>query len=113
MLGRARGIDITGLTTPAEYGGFDADKPTYALVNEELAYGSLAVATALSVHCLATSCIAQFGSKAVQDDWLPEMVDGRPVGAFASRSHRPDRTRGRTPRVRREATSTSSTARSG
>jgi len=76
-------IDITGLTTPAEYGGFDADKPTYALVNEELAYGSLAVATALSVHCLATSCIAQFGSEAVQDDWLPEMVDGRPVGAFA------------------------------
>jgi alkylation response protein AidB-like acyl-CoA dehydrogenase len=76
-------IDITGLTTPAEYGGFDADKLTYALVNEELAYGSLAVATALSVHCLATSCIAQFGSEAVKDDWLPEMVNGRPVGAFA------------------------------
>jgi alkylation response protein AidB-like acyl-CoA dehydrogenase len=76
-------IDITGLTTPAEYGGFDTDKPTYALVNEELAYGSLAVATALSVHCLATSCIAQFGSEAVQDDWLPDMANGRPVGAFA------------------------------
>ncbi len=83
MLGRARGYRHHWLTTPAEYGGFDADKPTYALVNEELAYGSLAVATALSVHCLATSCIAQFGSKAVQDDWLPDMADGRPVGAFA------------------------------
>ncbi|MDT3435331.1 acyl-CoA dehydrogenase family protein [Haloarcula sp. 1CSR25-25] len=76
-------IDITGLTTPTEHGGFDAEETTYALVNEELAYGSLAVATALSVHCLATSCIAQFGSAAVQEDWLPEMVDGRPVGAFA------------------------------
>ena len=76
-------IGVTGLTTPAEYGGFDAEETTYALVNEELAYGSLAVATALSVHCLATSCIAQFGSAAVRDDWLPEMVDGRPVGAFA------------------------------
>ena len=76
-------LDLTGLTTPVEYGGYDADRVTYALVNEEVAYGALAVATALSVHCLATSCIAQFGSEAQKERWLPEMVDGRPVGAFA------------------------------
>jgi len=75
-------LDMTGLTVPEAYGGFDADRSTYAVVNEELAYGHLAVATALSVHCLATSCIANFGSEAVRDEWLPEMVDGRPVGAF-------------------------------
>ncbi|MBX0323307.1 acyl-CoA dehydrogenase family protein [Halomicroarcula sp. F13] len=80
---RLADVDLTGLTTPAEYGGFDADRRTYALVNEELAYGSLAVATALSVHCLATSCIAEFGDESVCEEWLPEMVDGRPVGAFA------------------------------
>jgi len=55
------GIDLTGLTVPAEYGGFAADRTTYAVVNEEVAYGQLAVATALSVHCLATSCIATSG----------------------------------------------------
>ncbi|MFC7209646.1 acyl-CoA dehydrogenase family protein [Natronoarchaeum sp. GCM10025321] len=76
-------LDLTGLTTPVEYGGYDADRVTYALVNEEVAYGALAVATALSVHCLATSCIAQFGSESQKKRWLPEMVDGRPVGAFA------------------------------
>ncbi|AEN05776.1 Butyryl-CoA dehydrogenase [halophilic archaeon DL31] len=75
-------LDITGLTVPEEYGGFDADSGTYAVVNEAVAYGHLAVATALSVHCLATSCIAEFGSDEVKDEWLPEMVDGRPVGAF-------------------------------
>jgi alkylation response protein AidB-like acyl-CoA dehydrogenase len=75
-------LDITGLTVPEEYGGFDADSGTYAVVNEAVAYGHLAVATALSVHCLATSCIAEFGSRDVKDEWLPEMVDGRPVGAF-------------------------------
>ncbi|QKY21010.1 acyl-CoA dehydrogenase family protein [Halolamina sp. CBA1230] len=75
-------LDLTGLTVPAEYGGFDADKTTYAVVNEAVAYGHLAVATALSVHCLATSCIAEFGSDDVKEEWLPEMVDGRPVGAF-------------------------------
>ncbi len=75
-------LDITGLTVPEEYGGFDADSGTYAVVNEAIAYGHLAVATALSVHCLATSCIAEFGSDEVKAEWLPEMVDGRPVGAF-------------------------------
>ena len=76
-------LDLTGLTVPEAYEGFDADRLTYALVNEEVAYGSLAVATALSVHCLATSCIAEFGDESVREQWLPEMVDGRPVGAFA------------------------------
>jgi alkylation response protein AidB-like acyl-CoA dehydrogenase len=76
-------LDLTGLTVPEAYGGFDADRLTYAVVNEEVAYGSLAVATALSVHCLATACIAEFGDESVREEWLPEMVDGRPVGAFA------------------------------
>ncbi|MFC7154406.1 acyl-CoA dehydrogenase family protein [Halomarina halobia] len=75
-------LDLTGLTVPEEYGGFDADALTYAVVNEEVAYGTLAVATALSVHCLATSCIAEFGDEEQRERWLPEMVSGRPVGAF-------------------------------
>jgi alkylation response protein AidB-like acyl-CoA dehydrogenase len=76
-------LDLTGLTVPEEYGGYDADQLTYSVVNEEVAYGTLSVATALSVHCLATSCIAAFGDDDQKERWLPEMVDGRPVGAFA------------------------------
>jgi alkylation response protein AidB-like acyl-CoA dehydrogenase len=76
-------LGLTGLTVPEAYGGFDADETTYAVVNEELAYGHLAVATALSVHCLATSCIAEFASEAQRERWLPEMATaGRPVGMF-------------------------------
>lgn len=76
-------LDLTGLTVPTEYGGIDVDELTYSIVNEELAAGHLAVATALSVHCLATSCIRTFGSEAHKEQWLPPMADGRPVGAFA------------------------------
>ncbi|MFB6183594.1 MAG: acyl-CoA dehydrogenase family protein [Haloarculaceae archaeon] len=76
-------LDMTGLTVPAEYGGYDADRVTYAVVSEQIAYGMLAVATALGVHWLATSCIATFGDDDQKARWLPEMVDGRPVGAFA------------------------------
>lgn len=76
-------LEVTGMTVPEEYGGLDVDRLTYSLVNEEVAYGMLSVATALSVHCLATSCIAEFGDEEQKERWLPEMVDGRPVGAFA------------------------------
>jgi len=76
-------IGLTAMTVPEEYGGIDVEGLTYAIANEEVAYGQLAVATALSVHCLATSCIAEFGDETRKERWLPEMVDGRPVGAFA------------------------------
>ncbi|PSQ36543.1 acyl-CoA dehydrogenase [Halobacteriales archaeon QS_9_70_65] len=76
-------IGLTAMTVPEEYGGLDVDGTTYAVCNEELAYGQLSVATALSVHCLATSCIAEFGDDDQKERWLPEMADGRPVGAFA------------------------------
>jgi len=76
-------LDLTGLTVPEEYGGLDVDDLTYSIVNEEVAYGMLAVATALSVHSLATSCLAEFGSDEQKERWLPEMATGRPVGAFA------------------------------
>ena len=75
-------MDLLSLTVPEEYGGYDADGLTYAIVNEELAYGTLAVATAASVQSLVTSCIATFGNEAQREEWLPEMASGRPVGAF-------------------------------
>ncbi|WP_411963877.1 acyl-CoA dehydrogenase family protein [Haloferax sp. YSMS24] len=76
-------LDLTGLTVPEEYGGFGADRTTYAVVNEEVAYGQLAVATALSVHCLATECISEFATDEQKEEWLPKMAQGRPVGMFA------------------------------
>ena len=76
-------LDLTAVAVPEAHGGLDADRMTQAVVVEELASASLAVSTALGVHWLATSCIAEFGDATVQDEWLPAMVDGRPVGAFA------------------------------
>ncbi|MFB6253031.1 MAG: acyl-CoA dehydrogenase family protein [Halobacteriaceae archaeon] len=76
-------LEMTAITVPETYGGLEVNKLTYSLINEEIAYGSLAIATALSVHCLATSCLAEFGSADQKEQWLPDMADGRPVGAFA------------------------------
>ncbi len=76
-------LGFAGLTVPEAYGGFDADEVTYSLINEEIARGHLSLATALSVHCLATSCLSEFGDETHREEWLPEMAEGRPVGAFA------------------------------
>jgi alkylation response protein AidB-like acyl-CoA dehydrogenase len=76
-------MGLTGLTVPERYGGEAADRTTQAVVTEAVAHGSLAVATALAVHCLTTACIASFGTESIRERWLPEMADGRPVGMFA------------------------------
>jgi acyl-CoA dehydrogenase len=76
-------LDLTGLAVPEEYGGFEADGVTASIVNEELGYGHLAVATALSVQHLAAACIRDFADEEIKEEWLPGMARGRPVGAFA------------------------------
>jgi len=76
-------LGMTAMTVPEEYGGLDLEMVTYSIVNEEIARAILAVSTALSVHGLATSCIAEFGDEDQKEAWLPDMAEGRPVGAFA------------------------------
>jgi len=76
-------LDLTAMTVPEAHGGLDVDRRTYAVISEAVAEGSLAVATALGVHALATACLGTFGSTAQAERWLPAMAKGRPVGAFA------------------------------
>ncbi len=76
-------LDVTGMAVPESYGGLGLNRRTACVVFEEVAYGMLAVATALGVHGLATSCIATFGDESVREEWLADMAEGRPVGAFA------------------------------
>ncbi|MFP4590467.1 MAG: acyl-CoA dehydrogenase family protein [Halobacteriales archaeon] len=76
-------LDVTGMAVPEAHGGLELDRRTACVVFEEVAYGMLAVSTALGVHGLASACIASFADDAVQEAWLPEMATGRPVGAFA------------------------------
>ena len=76
-------LDVTGMVVPEEYGGLGLDTATYCTVIEEVAYGMLAVSTALGVHSMACACIDAFADDEVKSEWLPEMATGRPVGAFA------------------------------
>ena len=75
---------LMGLTTPAEFGGAEADTRTVARVLETLAVASGAVATILAVHlAVATRPIVDHGTADQRRTLLPPMASGRWLGAFA------------------------------
>jgi alkylation response protein AidB-like acyl-CoA dehydrogenase len=75
---------LTGLPFPEEYGGTGADSLSYFLVLEEIAKVSSALATSLSVHVSLTGLpILYYGTDAQKARYLPGIVGGETIGAFA------------------------------
>lgn len=73
-----------GLSTPTEYGGTAGSAQTIAAVLAELARGSAAVATLLSVHLsVAAAPIVTWGTDAQKARYLPNLARGTWLGAFA------------------------------
>jgi alkylation response protein AidB-like acyl-CoA dehydrogenase len=75
---------LTGLPFPEEYGGAAVDSLSYFLVLEEIAKVSAALATSLSVHVsLSGLPLLYYGTKAQKQHYLPDLVSGAKIGAFA------------------------------
>ncbi|MCF6744909.1 acyl-CoA dehydrogenase [Blastococcus sp. KM273128] len=80
LLGEA---GLMGLPFPEEVGGGGQPYAVYLQVLEELAARWATVALGISVHTLACSPIANFGTEAQRRDLLPEMVGGTLLGAYS------------------------------
>lgn len=77
-------LGLTGLPFPEEYGGAGVDSLSYFLVLEEIAKVSAALATSLSVHVsLSGLPILYYGTEEQKQHYLPDLVAGRKIGAFA------------------------------
>ncbi|MCZ2858780.1 acyl-CoA dehydrogenase family protein [Blastococcus sp. VKM Ac-2987] len=74
---------LMGLPFPEEIGGGGQPYAVYLQVLEELAARWASVALGISVHTLACSPIAVFGTGAQRRDLLPEMVGGTLIGAYS------------------------------
>nr|WP_204261417.1 acyl-CoA dehydrogenase family protein [Blastococcus saxobsidens] len=74
---------LMGLPFPEEMGGGGQPYAVYLQVLEELAARWASVALGISVHTLACSPIANFGTEAQRRDLLPEMVGGSLIGAYS------------------------------
>lgn len=75
---------LTSLPFAEAYGGAAVDSLSYFLVLEEIAKVSASLATSLSVHVsLAGLPIQYYGTAEQKQKYLPDLVSGQSIGAFA------------------------------
>ncbi len=73
---------LLGLPYPVEMGGGGVPYEVYLQVLERLGHAWASVAVGVSVHALSCFGLAQFGSDAQRQKWLPEMLGGTLLGAY-------------------------------
>lgn len=76
-------MDLTGLIFGDDVGGSGLPQRIYLMVLEELSRAFLALGMGLSVHTLATWAIDTFGTPAQRERFVPDLVAGRLLGAYA------------------------------
>lgn len=77
-------LGYLGLRFPEAWGGSGGTNLDYAIVCEELAFGSAGIALGFYVHtALACSAIEAFASDALKRAWLPPALRGERIGAWA------------------------------
>jgi len=77
-------LGLFGLTAPEEFGGAGADLTTLCVAIEELARVDSSIAITLSAGVgLGIKPILAFGTDDQKARWLPDLVAGRALGAFA------------------------------
>jgi alkylation response protein AidB-like acyl-CoA dehydrogenase len=80
MLGEA---GLLGLPYPEEYGGAGQPYEVYLQALEEVAAAWMTVGVGVSVHVMASYALAAFGTPEQRATFLPEMIGGKMLGAYA------------------------------
>jgi alkylation response protein AidB-like acyl-CoA dehydrogenase len=80
LLGRS---GLLGLPYSQEHGGGAVSYEVYLQVLEELAAAWMTVGVGLSVHTMSCYPLASFGTREQQGEWLPAMLAGDLLGAYA------------------------------
>ncbi|MEU6645233.1 acyl-CoA dehydrogenase family protein [Saccharomonospora sp. NPDC046836] len=80
LLGKA---GLLGLPYPERWGGGEVPYEVYLQVLEEIATAWMSVGIGLSVHTMSCFALAHHGTDAQRDRWLPTMLEGDLLGAYA------------------------------
>jgi len=83
LFSRMGELGLTALPLPEEVGGAGFSYRAWTLVMEEVAYVDMALAVTLSVHVLAQLPVVRWGTDEQKARWLPPMLEGSRLGAFA------------------------------
>src|SRR5207247_4916500 len=76
-------MGLAGIPYQERYGGGGQPFLVYLAVLEEMARGSLPLAVSLSVHHLCAFGIHEFGSEDLKGRYLPRLLSGEWLGAYA------------------------------
>ena len=78
------GLGLMGMTAPEKFGGAEADFISYALSLIEIAAADGALSTVVSIqNSLIVSSLIKDGTPEQQERFLPDLIAGRMIGAFA------------------------------
>ena len=80
LLGQA---GLLGLPYPERWGGGDVPYEVYLQALEEIAAAWMTVGVGLSVHTMSCFPLARFGTDGQRDQWLPALLAGDLLGAYA------------------------------
>lgn len=80
LLGRS---GLLGLPYPERWGGAALGYEVYLACLEELAAAWMTIGVGLSVHTMSCYALAEYGSDEQRDRWLPDMLGGELLGAYA------------------------------
>ncbi|MEM8530257.1 MAG: acyl-CoA dehydrogenase family protein [Chloroflexota bacterium] len=72
-----------GSVVPAAEDGTSTDMITFGILNEELGRGCSSVRSLLTVHSMVAHTIFKWGTQEHKRLWLPQLVSGEIIGAFA------------------------------
>ncbi|MCR6484198.1 acyl-CoA dehydrogenase family protein [Amycolatopsis sp. OK19-0408] len=74
---------LLGLPYAERWGGGEVSYEVYLQVLEEIATAWMTVGVGLSVHTMSCYGLAEWGTDAQRAEWLPEMLEGSLLGAYA------------------------------
>ena len=80
LLGRS---GLLGLPYPERWNGGGLPYEVYLQVLEEIATAWMSVGVGLSVHVMSCFALASHGTDEQRDQWLPDMLGGELLGAYA------------------------------
>jgi butyryl-CoA dehydrogenase len=80
--------DLLGLVMSGGHGGIGGERTSFASVVGEISKACASTALVYVSHSIVVKAIELASGEAVKKKWLPEMLTGRSLGAFAV--HEPD-----------------------
>ncbi len=77
LIKQMKSLGIFGLAVPEQWGGLAVSAACYVAVTEELARGWMSLAGAMGGHSVVAKLLADFGTSAQQERYLPAMATGQ------------------------------------